>query len=161
MARRTNTFILLSLGVVACSSSDPTGPHGSLTSVYVARTVNGVALPTEGNGEAMTTFTLVADTIKVYEDGHAVEVLVTSRPGVPGVARQVQPMQFTYDEGYVAFDVAYPCNDTPAASTASITSCIAPPHHQGVRSSNGMTFTSSAMYRVPVVFERVGPILPE
>ena len=101
---------------------------------------------------------MIADTIRVYEDGFGVEVLMTSRPGVSGIQRQEQELQLTYGEGYVTFDVDYACKDQLATFAAS---CIAGPHHRGVRSSNGMMFTYSVMYRVPLVFERVGPILTE
>ena len=151
-------IVLLALAGLACRTGEQTGPHGFLTSIYVLRSVDGVALPTAGNGNSMTDFTLIADTIRVYENGFGVEVLVTSRPGVAGVQRQEQALQLSYDKGFVAFDVEYPCKDVLATSAAS---CIAPPHHRGVRSSFDMTFTYSVMYRVPLVFERVGPILPE
>ena len=146
---------LLAFVVVGCRDNDPTGPHGGVTGIYVLRSINGVALPAAGNGSGMTDFTIIADTLHVYRDGYAIEVLVTSRPGVAGVKRQEQELQITYtDAGYVGFDADYPCKDTLA-------SCLATPHHRGERSSIGLTFTYSAMYRVPMNFERVGPILPE
>ena len=145
---------LLAFALGGCHDEDPTGPHGHVTSIYVLRTVNGVPLPAAGNGSAMTDFTMIADTIHVYEDGYGVEVAMTSRPGTTGIQRQEQPLQVTYGEGQVAFDVNYECKD-------QLASCIAGPHHRGVRTSNGMTFTYSVMYRAPLVFERVGPILPE
>ena len=157
MTRRF-AIVLLALALGACRTSEHTGPHGDLTSIYALKSVNGVSLPAAGNGSGMTDFTVITDTIRVYEDGFGVEVLVTSRPGETGVQRQEQELRLFYAQGYVAFDVEYPCRDVLSASTAS---CIAPPHHRGVRSSNGMTFTYSVIYRVPLVFERVGPILPE
>lgn len=155
---RPLAIVLLSFAVGGCDPDKRTGPHGSVTGIYALRTINGIALPAAGNGQDLTDFTVIADTIRVYEDGFGVEVIVTSRPGQTGVQRQEQELQLSYDQGYVAFDVEYPCRDVLASSAAS---CIAPPHHRGVRSSNGMTFTYSVMYRVPLVFERVGPILPE
>lgn len=151
-------FAILFIALGACRSSEHTGPHGDVTGIYVLRSVNGVSLPTAGNGSGMTDFTVIADTIRVYEDSFGVEVIVTSRPGVSGVQRQEQELKLIHDEAFVDFDVEYPCKDNLAASSAS---CIAPPHHRGVRSSNGITLTYSVMYRVPLVFERVGPILPE
>ena len=154
--RRRFAILLLALG--ACRSDEHTGPHGYVTGIYVLRSVNGAALPTAGNGNAMTDFTIIADTLRVYQDDYGVEVLITSRPGIVGVIRQEQELRLIHDEAFVDFDVEYPCRDNLAASSAS---CIAPPHHRGVRSSNGLTFTYSVMYRVPLVFERVGPILSE
>jgi hypothetical protein len=156
MRRLALTLFAVVLG--GCNDNEPTGPHGAVTSIYVLRTINGASLPAAGNGSGMTDFTIIADTITVYQDFHAVEVLVTSRPGESGVTRREQELQFAYGPGFVDFDVEYPCKDQLAVAVAS---CIAPPHHRGARSSFDMTFTYSVMYRVPMVFERVGPILPE
>ena len=149
------SITLLAIVLAGCRNNDPTGPHGRVTGIYVLRTVNGAPLPAAGNGSGMTDFTIISDTLHVHQDGYAVEVLVTSRAGVAGVQRQEQELQITYtDAGYVGFNADYPCKD-------QLASCIAPPHHKGERSSFSMTFTYSVMYRVPLVFERVGPILPE
>ncbi len=157
---RQFTCMLLLLAIGGCrDTGDPVGPHGEVTSVYVLRSIDGVSLPAPGNGDGMTDFTVIADTVRVYEDGHGVEVMVTSRPGVSGVQRQEQPLQLTSIEGTylegIAYDIEYPCQDQPAASMAS---CLAPPHHRAMVGTNGMIFTNSKMYRVPMVFERVGPM---
>ena len=149
---------MFAIAMLGCHGNEPTLPHGAVTSVYALRTVQGVPLPAPGNGIAMTDFTIIADTIIVYRDFHAIEVLVTSRPGVPGITRQERELDFSYGPGYVTFDAEYPCKDQLGAVLAS---CVAPPHHRGERSSFDMMFTYSVMYRVPMTFERIGPILPE
>jgi len=155
---RILAITLLAIVLGGCRDNTPSGPHGGLTGIYVLRSINGVPLPTAGNGSGLTDFTIIADTIRVYRDGYATEVVVTSRPGIEGVQRVDQELQLSWGEGYVTFDAEYPCRDALAAALAS---CIAPPHHSGLRSSFDLTFTYSVMYRVPMVFERVGPILPE
>lgn len=149
---------LLAIGLVACHDNNPTGPHGDVTGIYVLRKIDGVALPTAGNGISVTYFTIIADTIRVHEDGFATEVIVTTLPGFPAIQRSEHELEISYGPGHVTFEANYPCKDYFALAA---TSCIAPPHHTGLRSSNGMTFTHSVMYRVPMDFERVGPILPE
>jgi len=155
---RLLAIMLVATVLGGCRDNDPTGPHGGLTGIYVLRTINGASLPAAGNGSGMTDFTIIADTIHTYRDGYALEVIVTSRPGASGVQRQQQELQLSWGEGYVTFDAEYPCRDMLAGAMAS---CVAPPHHKGERSSFDITFTYSVMYRVPMVFERVGPILPE
>jgi hypothetical protein len=154
--KRLTAIALLATVLGSCRDNDPTGPHGGVTGVFVLRSINGVALPAQGNGGGMSDFTIIADTLHVHADGFAIEVIVTSRPGVPGVQRRTQELHLDYDEGYVTFDAEYPCRDVIGISA----SCVAPPHHQGEQASFSMTFTYSVLYRVPMVFERVGPILP-
>ena len=155
---RILAITFLAVAFLGCRDETSTGPHGGLTGIYVLRSVNGVPVPAAANGSGLTDFTIIADTIRVYRDGYATEVVVTSRPGIEGVQRVDQELQLSWGEGYVTFDAEYRCRDALGVTLAS---CIAPPHHSGLRSSFDLTFTYSVMYRVPMVFERVGPILPE
>ncbi len=68
-----------------------------------------------------------------------------------GVQRQTQTLAVTAPSTG-RLDVDYGCNDVRVQSLAS---CIAPPHHRVLRTSNGLTIDGSALYRTPLVFERV------
>ena len=156
MTRTGISFALLLLTSVACSSEDVTAPRGDLLGTYVLRTVSGNALPTLANGEFMTDFTVIADTIRLYSSGDGTEVLVSQRAG-ESVRRQVQ--SFTVSAPSAGrLDIDYGCNDVivRSAGAQSLSSCIAPPHHRLLTTETGITIDQSAMYRTPLIFERVG-----
>lgn len=153
---RRITLALLVAAVSGCQSESSTAPLGNLTGTYVLRSINGVTLPTLGNGASMTDFTMLADTLRFYDSGQGVEVSVTTRPGVAGT--RVESERFrTTSPSAGTLEIAYYCADGDPAPLAS---CIAPPHHQGAFTATGLTLSASVMYRAPLVYERVGGSAP-
>lgn len=153
---RRITLALLVAAVSGCQSESSTAPLGNLTGTYVLRSINGVALPTLGNGASMTDFTMIADTLRLYDSGQGVEVSVTTRAGVAGT--QVQSERFrTSSPSAGTLEIAYYCADGDPAPLAS---CIAAPHHQGAFTATGLTLSASVLYRAPLMYERVGGSAP-
>ncbi len=143
---------LLTATVLGCGSEEIVAPRGRLIGIYVLRTVAGSPVPTLGNGASMTNFTVIADTIRLYSSGDGTEVLVSQYDGAVA-RRQVQTFTVTTPSPG-RFDIEYACNDVVVRATAS---CLAPPHHRLLTTATGLTMDASAMYRTPMVFEKVSP----
>lgn len=147
---RVLVLMATSLVLAGCGSESVNAPRGELIATYVLRSIDGTTLPAAGNGESMQPFTVLADTIRLYSSGEGVEILVSQREGQ---APQRQTQSFTVTAPSVnRLDIDYGCNDTPGA----LASCIAPPHHRLVTTATGLTIDESALYRTPLVFERIG-----
>jgi hypothetical protein len=151
LAVRT-ALTLLAATVLGCDSEEIVAPRGSLIGTYVLRTVAGTAVPALGNGPSRTAFTIIADTIRLYSSGDGTEVLVSQYDGA-AVQRVVQTFTATAPSPG-RLDVEYVCNDVVVRSLAS---CLAPPHHRLLTTATGLTMDGSAMYRTPMVFERITP----
>jgi hypothetical protein len=149
-----NSWRLLAVTcLAACRSGDVDGPAGPLTGIYVLRSIDGAPLPAFANGAQMTEFRIAADTLRLDESGNGVEVIVRARSGEP-VERE--SVNFKLVRSGRAFRVDYFCPDGGV-----LASCLAGPHHVGRFTSIGLTFDGSAMYRVPMVYERVTPFVDQ
>lgn len=146
----------IGLALCACRSERSTAPLGTLTGTYVLRSINGVALPAMGNGASMTDFTMIADTLHLYDSGQGVEVSVTTRAGVAGTRVQSERFRTSWPSAGT-LEIAYYCADGDPAPLAS---CIAAPHHQGAFTATGLTLSASVLYRAPLMYERVGGSAP-
>jgi hypothetical protein len=151
LAVRT-ALAVLTATVLGCDSEAVVAPRGSLIGTYVLRSVSGNALPTLGNGSLRTDFLIIADTIRLYSSGDGTEVLVSQYDGT-GAQRQVQTFTVTAPSPS-RLDIEYECNDVRVQSMAA---CLAPPHHRLLTTATGLTMDVSALYRTPMVFERVSP----
>lgn len=142
----------LTATLLGCDAEEIAAPRGDLIGTYVLRSVSGNPLPTLGNGTSMTNFTIIADTIRLYSSGEGIEVLVSQYDGA-AVQRVVQTFTATAPSPS-RLDIEYECNDVRVQSMAS---CLAPPHHRLLTTATGLTMDVSALYRTPMVFERVSP----
>jgi len=147
---RLLTPLIASLVLTGCGTETVNAPRGDLIATYVLRSIDGTSLPALGNGESMQPFTVLADTIRLYSGGEGLEIMVSQRAG-EAARRQEQTFTVTAPS-LNRLDIDYGCNDTPGA----LASCIAPPHHRLVTTATGLIIDESALYRTPLVFERVG-----
>jgi hypothetical protein len=145
-------LVVLFAAGLGCDSETLVAPRGRLIGTYVLRSVSGNTLPALGNGPARTDFLIIADTIRLYSSGDGTEVLV-SQYGGESAQRLVQTFTVTAPSPG-RLDVEYTCNDVRVQSMAS---CLMPPHHRLLTTATGLTLDVSALYRTPMVFDRITP----
>jgi hypothetical protein len=119
---------------------------------YVLRSIAGERLP------AVTTFSLsvdtwiLTDTLRLAEDGtgwRRTVILFVTSGGVPSERLHVEERELTHALVEGRLEIVFRCQDTG--------SCIAGPHLAGVFTPAGLSF-DVAMGRVPLLFERLGPV---